>query len=278
MKKIAAITMARNDDFFVEKWISYYGAELGDENLFVFLDGEDQNKPKNAGKATIIVCEHKAQKRTRGDKTRISRISLFAADLLKTYDLVIGTDADEFLIVDPQVHQSLREYLSQISCSPSVSGLGIDVGQNLNTEKKIDRLLPLLSQREYALVSSRYTKPVVISQAVTWGAGFHRIKNHNFFIDKNLYLFHFGSADFDMIKQKFSDNDKIATGWNKHLQKRTKTITLVTKKTALNADIYLPIARKIQISLRPIFAWNKPTMGCLKLIIKIPDRFKNLKI
>jgi hypothetical protein len=42
MKKIAAITMARNDDFYLRKWVAYYGAQLGKENLYIFLDGLDQ--------------------------------------------------------------------------------------------------------------------------------------------------------------------------------------------------------------------------------------------
>ena len=31
-KKICAITMARNDAFFLEHWIAYYGAIWGKEN------------------------------------------------------------------------------------------------------------------------------------------------------------------------------------------------------------------------------------------------------
>lgn len=45
MKKIAAITMARNDAFFLKKWVSYYGKELGRENLYIYLDGLDQENP-----------------------------------------------------------------------------------------------------------------------------------------------------------------------------------------------------------------------------------------
>ena len=29
MKRIAAITMVRNDDFFLSKWVGYYGRQLG---------------------------------------------------------------------------------------------------------------------------------------------------------------------------------------------------------------------------------------------------------
>lgn len=33
MKRIAVLTMARNDDFFLRKWVEYYGRELVKENL-----------------------------------------------------------------------------------------------------------------------------------------------------------------------------------------------------------------------------------------------------
>ena len=42
MKRIAVLTMARNDDFFLRKWVEYYGRELGKENLYIYYDGEDQ--------------------------------------------------------------------------------------------------------------------------------------------------------------------------------------------------------------------------------------------
>ena len=45
MKKIAAITMVRNDDFYLKHWTRYYGAELGEENLYIYLDGKDQKLP-----------------------------------------------------------------------------------------------------------------------------------------------------------------------------------------------------------------------------------------
>ena len=52
-KHIAAITMARNDTFFLSRWIEYYGREIGTENLYIYLDGTDQDIPENAGAAHI---------------------------------------------------------------------------------------------------------------------------------------------------------------------------------------------------------------------------------
>ena len=43
MKKIAAITMVRNDDFYLRKWVEYYSRELGGkEHLYIYFDGLDQ--------------------------------------------------------------------------------------------------------------------------------------------------------------------------------------------------------------------------------------------
>ena len=107
MKKIAAITMARNDEFFLSRWIAYYGKQFGTENLYIILDGTDQKSPENSGDAHIIKLQHTEMSRTAGDKYRISKLSDLATDLLKTYDIVIGCDSDEFLIIDPATKKTL---------------------------------------------------------------------------------------------------------------------------------------------------------------------------
>lgn len=280
MKKIAVITMARNDAFFLKHWIAYYGAQLGEENLYIYLDGSDQPIPPTAGKANVFHCERIPGQVVSAEKRRLGHLSKMAAELLQTYDLVIGVDADEFLVVDPTEGKTLREYLSEInfSLNPTVSGLGLDVGQNTKMEFEFDENQSFLAQRNYALVSSRYTKPCVISKPVTWGSGFHRVKGHNFRIDKNLYLLHFGVFDLKMVEDRFKDKDRLAAGWERHMKKRARTITLVTEKKAKDGDKFLPIARKFQTFVRPIYALNKPSMGRWKLVVKIPERFKKINI
>jgi hypothetical protein len=275
-KKVAVITMARNDDFFLTRWINYYGRELGEENCFIYLDGEDQPVPKNAGKVNVFHQKRVVQHVVSFEKTRLGFLSEVAKSLLDRYDLIIGVDADEFLVVDPKCGKTLVEYLSEVDIDPSVSGLGIDVGQVLGRESQLNMDLPFLSQREYALVSSRYTKPSVISKPVNWGSGFHRIKGHNFKIDPNLFLFHFGSVDYKMIQDRFLDKDRMSTGREGHIKKRAKTIDIVTKTKAKTDEKWLRIARKLQTFVRPVYAWNKPSMAKWKLVVKIPDRFKGI--
>lgn len=274
IKRIAAITMARNDEFFLNRWIGYYGKNLGTENLYIYLDGTDQRTPAAAGNANITKLPHKEEERQKGDKTRILLLSDLAKKLFADgYDIVIGCDCDEFLIVDPALQMTLAEYLSSHATHSNLSGLGLDVGMDLNSESPLDPDKPFLSQRAYALLSTRYTKPVVLTRPATWGSGFHSVKGHNFHIDKNLYLLHFGSVDLDMIKNKLGDR---AASWGAHLKKRARTIDIITK--ARRRNMPMNIARVIQTALRPIYDWNKPAMLGLKWVTTLPARFKSTGI
>jgi len=122
MKKVAAITMARNDEFFLNRWIDYYGNQLGEENLFIYLDGEDQPIPQHAQKCHVIHQKRVAEHVVKAEKRRLSFLSTVAAKLLDEYDMVIGVDADEFLVVDPACNKTLAEYLSTVKCKSSLSG------------------------------------------------------------------------------------------------------------------------------------------------------------
>lgn len=275
MKKICAITMARNDEFFLNKWIEYYGAQFGEENLYVFLDGEDQELPAKAGRANIEKCSKVFRVVAKDDKRRIEFISSKARELFGRYDLVIGCDADEFLVVDPQTGKSLASYLSEADIKYCLSGLGMDVGQRIGEEGNLSADKKFLRQRSYAYVCSRYTKPVVIARRGRWGSGFHRFKGHNFHIDPNLYLFHFGSSDAKILNSRFADKDRIKAGWARHLKKRFRPIRLVSTKKA-RGENFLKAARITQTLLRPVYAMNKPSMAFWRLVVKIPERFKDV--
>lgn len=271
LKKIAAITMARNDEFFLTRWIKYYGDAIGTENLYIYLDGLDQKVPKNVGAAHIKKLPHTDMPRTIGDKYRIGLMNKLSNELLNQYDIIIGCDCDEFLIVDPATKKTLAEYLSEIKIKNTVSGLGLDIGQNIRTEQTLDKRAPILSQREYALLSTRYTKPVVKTAPLDWGRGFHSISGHNFHIDKNLYLLHFGAVDMQMLVHKAAAR---GADWLAHLQRRGNgTINTVTRHKPRDQK-WLHWARVIQTFARPIYAPDKPGMFGLKRVVKIPPRFK----
>lgn len=275
LKKIAAITMARNDEYFLNRWVAYYGQLLGEENLYIYMDGLDQSPPSGAGHANVTLVEKQGIKVVDAEKRRLNFLSDRAAELLQRYDLVIGTDSDECLIVDPATEMNLPQYLSSLSIRTSVSALGLDVGQHLMLEQPLDKTRPILEQRGYALINTRFTKASVIARPVRWGRGFHRVRGHNFHIDPNLYLLHLGNTDYDALLAKYHHPDIIARGEQKHFKRaRMRVVHDITKKRAFTSEWILKFARFIQTWMRPIYAWNKPAMLGLRIVIKLPERFR----
>ena len=277
MKRIAALTMARNDDFYLRKWVEYYGAQLGRENLYIFLDGLDQVVGDFCAGTHARAVEKIGSQVIEAEKGRLRFLSGKAAELLAGgYDLVIGVDADEFIVVDPKLGLSLPAYLSMLEIKDSVSALGLDFGQKIGEEEEIREDEPFLHQRHYAQLGTRYTKPSIVAKPLVWGSGFHRIKGHNFHIAKDLYLFHFGYFDLARIQARYTDKDRMDQGWGEHMHKRSRTIRLVTEKKALDFDRWTRFARRCQTICRPPYAWNKPGMLELKIVVRIPDRFRDL--
>lgn len=275
-KRVAVISMMRNDNFFVLKWIKYYGSQFGPENLFLVIDGHDQSLPEGHQHVNVMRVPHVSLSRTRGDRNRAGLISYFGKALFRRYDIVIAHDIDEFLVVDPKLNVSLKEYLNRPIRTSSLSALGLDVGQHIEQEQPIDTHRPFLEQRGFAHVSARYTKPVVATTPIRWGSGFHRIKGRNFRIDPNLFLFHFGMVDFHISKAKLGDQSLHSVGWTGHLDRRLQLFDLIRNSPAIDGDNFFHSARLRQSLFRPIYAINKPGKLHEKPIVIIPERFRSV--
>ncbi len=268
--------MVRNDDFFTPKWIDYYGRQLGHKNLYLVLDGLDQPLPAQHETINIIRKEHRPMGRLKGDMYRARLVSGIAKDLFQHYDIIIANDIDEFLVADPATGKNLAEYLSQPFKTSTRSALGLDVGQHVDREKQIDPTRPFLQQRKYAHVSARYTKAVVATRPVIWGSGYHRVKGKNFFIDSNLFLFHFGMVDYELCKKKISDQELNKRGWSQHFNRRFGLFEIIRRKKPVHGDNFFAKARKRQTLCRPFFSLNKPGMLREKPVIEIPERFQDI--
>lgn len=281
-KRIAAITMARNDSFFLSRWLRYYATQLGAENLYVLLDGLEQRLPDAERYSTVNVTnlEHQTLSRTKGDKHRIALINSLADQLLsaKGYDLIVGTDCDEFVIVDPALNQSLPDYLSSCDIPVGLSPLGIDLGQRIPQEQAIDPALSILAQRRYAVVSPRYTKVSIKSLCTPWGSGFHRLRDYGFTIAQGLYLIHTGNCDLELLKAKMQDGTRLEGGWKRHLARRAKTIAATTRSSPRPADAVFPRARRRFARTRLPWARNKPAHIGAPIVVELPQRFGEIFI
>jgi hypothetical protein len=276
LKRIAAITSVRNDTMFLSRWIAHYGAAFGPENLHVIVDGMDQPVPAPETGVNVIRVEYMPRSVVAGDKERARRASALAKELLQSVDLVIGTDADEFLVVDPALGVRLADYLSNLEVPGSLSALGLDVVRHLDKEEPIDRARPFLDQRRFAKISDRYTKALILSEPLDWGSGQHRVRGRNFRIDPNLYLLHFGSVDRAVSEARASDADRIKEGWAAHQMRRDALFDEVRQADPIPADTRFASARREMSLKRSPLKWNKPGRLRSGSVVVLPERFKGL--
>jgi hypothetical protein len=275
MKRVAVMTTVRNDTLFLTRWIAYYGGIFGFENLFVIFDGQDQIPPPECATINVIRLPNIPRSVVIGERFRARASSNFAHALMASYDIVIAMDVDEFIVVDPALNTDLHSYLSHKDLPSSVSALGLDVIQHVDREAVLDLTRGFLTQRHYALVSARYTKPNIITKRVAWGAGHHRIKGHNFHIDPNLFMFHFGSVDLAFSAARNGDRDASSLGWTAHIARRYALFDLMKKSNPIDGDSFFARARHLLTWRRPLYAWNKPAMIKGDPVVVIPERFRD---
>jgi hypothetical protein len=276
MKRIAALTTVRNGERFLERWLSHYGAAFGLSNLYVILDGHDQKIPAGYPDVNAISIDHVPHARSKGDKIRAARASDLARDLLNDYDIVIGTDVDEFLVVDPRAKTPLDVYLSQIEITGCLSAMGLDVVRHDTDEVPLDWAAPFLGQRRYSIISDRYTKANILKKPLRWGSGFHRVRHHGFRIDPQLVLFHFGSVDPQEARARLEDTDRKSDGWTAHQMRRINVSDEITSSTPRDGDDVFDDARAALSRPRSLIAWNKPRPLRGDRVVTIPDRFHGI--
>ncbi len=273
MSRIAILTTQRNDTVFLQKWLSYYSGAFGGKNLFVLLDGHDQQPPASHPDVNFIRLPHVEHPRLKGDKIRARVKSHFAAGLFQHYDIVIGTDIDEFIAVDPNINLGLADYLGQQTGHKSLSPLGLDVVQHKTLESAADFSRPLLGQRRFAIISDRYTKPAILYKPLRWGAGLHRVKGHGYHIDPNLYLFHFGMVDASQSTDRAESTALQNAGWKAHLKRRNAMFDIIASTEPRAGDPAIIQTRETLQKKRRLTAWNKPKPLKKPMVITLPERF-----
>lgn len=267
--------MVRHAALFANKWIEYYSRQLGEENVYLFIDGFDLELPANALRINYMQEAHIAYPRVKGDRRRAHKISAFARSLFDRYDVVMAMDIDEFVILDPSIDATLREYLQLDFNCLSVSAMGVDVGQHPDLEAPLIWEQPWLSQRQFASISDRYTKPVIAFEPLTWGSGFHRVKGKDYTIDPNIFLFHFGLVDYQVTLDRIK-NENNHWGWSFHNKRRLQLFKKIQANTPQEGDNFMRKAKHKLVKNRSWWAPNKPAPLRGNTIIQIPERFRKV--
>lgn len=185
--QVVVLTMVRDESDMLPRWIDYYGGQVGMQNLIVLddnsVDGSTDDLP-----CTRYRLPPEPWK-ARWAKMRVRLVNAMARGLLVCNDVVIFTDADEFLVPDPAKYTGLLDYLSQRPETPVIAPLAFEVMHNSRVEPPFSPEVPLLAQRRFVKFSPGMCKPLIKREPVAWEPAFHAI-HAPFEVDPDLFMLH----------------------------------------------------------------------------------------
>jgi SEC-C motif/Glycosyl transferase family 2 len=202
-KPVAAITMVFNESLLLPIWLNYYGSKFGQENLFVIDDGSNDMSIRNSNIVNLI-------SRKRGywdDRERARTLSYFHEELLRYYDVVLYADADEFIVLDPKLEISLKDYLIS-SDKQWINPIGLNVLHDWPREGPLDLTKPLFTQRAYVQFDHLYCKPTISRVPMRWTVGLHFSARAPCYAT-DLYLFHLRAMDYDISKARIRNFNSV---------------------------------------------------------------------
>lgn len=193
MQTVAAVTMVRDDAFFLRAWLKHYGDLFGRQNCYVINHGYGSEVAELAAGCNIIGIPGDPHKNF--DVKRWGLLNNLVGGLRKYYRHVIVGDVDELVVVDPDTGKNLLQYLEEAPEKRVLTPLGLEVIHRVDLEP--DAVGEhVIGPRRYVRPAPHYSKPCVVSAAAKISRGGHFSQYPKLHTPADLYLFHLKFCDF----------------------------------------------------------------------------------
>jgi len=193
VSQAAAVTMVRDDMFFLEIWLRHYGAALGRENCYVVNHGRGHDVARLAEGCNVIGIPGRAHKNF--DVKRWGLLNALVGGLRRYYRHVIVGDVDELVVVDPASGHDLRSWLDKASGGCVYTPVGLEVIHRVELEPE-PITKTVLGPRRHVRLAPHYSKPCVVSAPTKLSRGGHFAQFPTLHTPDALYLFHLKFCDF----------------------------------------------------------------------------------
>jgi len=147
----------------------------------------------------VINIDHFFDSSTQGEWIPPAVIfNTYQEQFLKTHDVVIYCDVDEFII-----HDDL-DNLVRSNYSPCLVTTGIEIVEKYPTDLKFDFTKSINEQRNHMIKSKWYDKPLIVNSPIHWLGGKHNHDTFNNYVD-GLYLIHLGRVCLETYVRLWED-------------------------------------------------------------------------
>ncbi len=193
MQTAAALTMVRDDAFFLRAWLRHYGKLLGRENCYVINHGRGTEVAALAEGCNVIGIPGDPHKSF--DMKRWRMLNNFVMALRCYYGHVIVGDVDELVVLDPESGMGLLEFLTTVPANRVLTPLGLEVIHRIDAET--DQIGDaILGPRRHVRPAPHYSKPCVVSVGTKIARGGHFTQYPKLHTPEHLYLLHLKFCDF----------------------------------------------------------------------------------
>lgn len=203
----AAVTMVRDDAFFLKIWLEYYGGLLGRENCYVINHGRGETVAKMAEGCNVIGIPGDPHKNF--DQKRSRLLNGVVDGLRGYYKHIIVGDVDELVVKDPSNGLGLLEFLKKRPAGQVMTPLGLEVIHRI--DKEHDPITShVLGPRRHVRIAMEYSKPCVISTPTKVARGGHYTRYETLNAPSALYLFHLKFCDFENYVSVMNHRNDVA--------------------------------------------------------------------
>ena len=193
-----AMTMVADEADMLPRWVAYYGAQLGFENLLVLDDNSTDGSTRDLPCSVLRLPP--PPWRDSWAKARRNMANDLARAFLSCYDVVLFSDVDEFVVPDPAHFAGLVDYLDAHPEQEVVAPVAVNVVHNPQVEQPLDPALPVLAQRHFVNFQPQMCKPMLKRIPAPWLAAVHGIKAP-YRIDPKLWMLHLKFYDMAALRR-----------------------------------------------------------------------------
>ncbi|NNE53357.1 MAG: glycosyltransferase family 2 protein [Sulfitobacter sp.] len=218
--KVAVLTTVRDDDWFLRKWVDYYGGYFGREALYVINHGNQESVRQIAEGANLFAIPD--TQRVAFNPLRWRTQNFLLSALRQWYDHIIVCDVDEFVVIDPASGHDLGSYMRQARKRRVRTAIGLEI-LHLRDREEGDVETSILGPRRYAQLSHWYCKPCVVSRRTKLSRGGHYASWDQIETPEHLYLFHMKFCDFDLYADTLNRRNEMVQSMGVSDVKETTT-------------------------------------------------------
>ena len=190
----AALTMVRDDAFFLKAWLRHYGEVFGRENCYIVNHGRGEAVAELAAGCNIIGIP--GDPHPNFDMKRWRLLNGLVEGLRAYYKYVVVGDVDELVVLDPEEGSDLKGWIAEQPGKRVLTPLGLEVIHRVDQEPDpiTDRIL---GPRMHVRPAPHYSKPCLVSYGTKIARGGHFTQYDKLHTPDALYLLHLKFCDFD---------------------------------------------------------------------------------